>query len=413
MKNKKFCDNIIIMCMAMLYAVMFVGSGSRFASIVIIIIALIIFLIELYENSFTLPIRFEIFHIYLMAFSAFCLSTCFWALSSTEVIRYSKLVIVSAIAVTVLSVAFAKLKSVDLLLKGIMFGGYVAVLYVFVFYGYDYVANILQSGSRIQTDEIGFERNILGICSAVSILINAYYILYDKLRYWSVLMIPACSMIIACGTKKAIVIALAGIVLLILFKYGSGKKIVNSVVKTIIVLVLFFLLVSIFSKMPVFSGVMERIESMITAVFGIGNSFTTSTKSDYIRMQLIAFGLEQFQNKPILGFGINNSHLLVKNHFNYDFYLHTNYIELLVDGGVIGFAFYYSIYVYAAYWLLKLRDFASTEYIMCVILFVLFLIMDIGMVSYELGITYVRLLLYVVEIRILKKKQKRKMLINF
>ncbi len=74
---------------------------------------------------------------------------------------------------------------------------------------------------------------------------------------------------------------------------------------------------------------------------------------DASRLLLAMSGLDWFTSKPILGYGLNNFRVLSDNllYFGRNFYAHNNYVELLVDVGLVGFLVYYSAYFY----LLKCR----------------------------------------------------------
>ena len=89
-----------------------------------------------------------------------------------------------------------------------------------------------------------------------------------------------------------------------------------------------------------------------------------------------------------------------------NYYLHNNYIELLAGTGVIGLLAYYSMYLYVAYNLIRYRDIHSNEYIMVLILFLSQIVMDMGMVSYESKSTYFYMMLFYLEVQLLRKGQK-------
>ena len=86
--------------------------------------------------------------------------------------------------------------------------------------------------------------------------------------------------------------------------------------------------------------------------------------------------------------------------------MHNNYIELLAGKGVIGLLAYYSMYLYVAYNLIRYRDIHSNEYIMVLILFLSQIVMDMGMVSYESKSTYFYMMLFYLEVQLLRKGRK-------
>ena len=81
-------------------------------------------------------------------------------------------------------------------------------------------------------------------------------------------------------------------------------------------------------------------------------------------------------------------------------------IELLAGTGIIGLLAYYSMYLYVAYNLIRYRDFHSNEYVMVLILFLSQIVMDMGMVSYESKSTYFYMMLFYLEVQMLRKGRK-------
>ena len=62
--------------------------------------------------------------------------------------------------------------------------------------------------------------------------------------------------------------------------------------------------------------------------------------------------------------------------------------------------------LYVAYNLIRYRDFHSNEYVMVLILFLSQIVMDMGMVSYESKSTYFYMMLFYLEVQMLRKGRK-------
>lgn len=133
-------------------------------------------------------------------------------------------------------------------------------------------------------------------------------------------------------------------------------------------------------NIPVLYDVLgKRVEDAINIV-----SNKTGGGEDESRWFLILYGMEWFKEKPILGYGINNFRVLSNGtslFMGNNFYAHNNYVELLVDVGIIGFFIYYSCYI--IFWKkLKGRfsDNKINKWIFVIIIVLLFL--DTAVVSY-------------------------------
>ena len=151
-----------------------------------------------------------------------------------------------------------------------------------------------------------------------------------------------------------------------------------------------------------FAEVSDRMSNMMEAFTGTGGDSST-----IIRLALVDIGWDLFYQSPITGVGINNPSVYTFFVYGKDnYYLHNNYIELLAGTGVIGLIAYYSMYLYVAYNLIRYRNIHSNEYIMVLILFLSQIVMDMGMVSYESKSTYFYMMLFYLEVQILRKGRK-------
>ncbi len=190
--------------------------------------------------------------------------------------------------------------------------------------------------------------------------------------------------------------------LLFIFKSFRSANAVNSIVKVIGSLLGLTIIGIAVLQLPMFSEVLDRMSNMVEAFTGTGGDSST-----IIRLALVDIGWDLFYQSPITGVGINNPSVYTFFVYGKDnYYLHNNYIELLAGTGVIGLIAYYSMYLYVAYNLIRYRDIHSNEYIMVLILFLSQIVMDMGMVSYESKSTYFYMMLFYLEVQLLRKGRK-------
>ena len=140
---------------------------------------------------------------------------------------------------------------------------------------------------------------------------------------------------------------------------------------------------------------------MVDAFTGTGGD-----SSAIVRMALVDIGWDLFHQSPIIGVGVNNPAVYTYSIFGREnYYLHNNYIELLAGTGIIGVVTYYSMYVYLVYNMIRYHDFHSNEYVMVFILLMSQLVMDMGLVSYESKSTYFYMMLFYMEVQILRSRR--------
>ena len=78
---------------------------------------------------------------------------------------------------------------------------------------------------------------------------------------------------------------------------------------------------------------------------------------------------------------------------------------MLVNGGLIGFLCYASLYVYPIVSFIKYRKYADNQFYISLAILVSILIMDVGTVSYYAKETYFFLMIFFVDASRIKKRQ--------
>jgi len=103
------------------------------------------------------------------------------------------------------------------------------------------------------------------------------------------------------------------------------------------------------------------------------------------RAQLISWGMKWFRERPWLGQGIDNYRvILVKNYplWSIEYYAHNNYVELLVDTGIIGVALYYWNYAVILINSWKNRKAITNKELLVLGMFIAIMVSEIAVVSY-------------------------------
>jgi len=338
---------------------------------------------------------------YMLLFIGVCYLSSLNALDPSVAMSRSFDIVKIFCMLIVLYMCFQREKSVDSLLKIGMWTGYIVCFYTVYYYGLDYFINVLSSSARIANDALN--ANTVGLLGANAIVMTVYYMMYDKPRWWNIIALPTLGILAATGSRKALVFVVIGIVLLFVFKSFRSKNIVNSLAKLVAYMSILIIAFIGILQLPIFSEVLERMSSMVDAFTGTGGD-----SSAIVRMALVDIGWDLFHQSPIIGVGINNPAVYTYSIFGREnYYLHNNYIELLAGTGVIGVVTYYSMYAYLVYNMIRYHDFHSNEYVMVFILLMSQLVMDMGLVSYESKSTYFYMMLFFIEVQILRTKRKK------
>lgn len=251
-------------------------------------------------------------------------------------------------------------------IRAIYIAGISLCIYSVYVYGIDGIIDGMTSGRRLGK-EIGQE-NIYGMNLATTAIIGFYYFFYKKGNRIFHLAVVASSFILAMssGSRKALLMVIFGCFYLVIKEYGFRR-----IYKIVIVLLVLILVFNMVIQLPIFNLVRERMEMGMETITGSGNG----DKSAGNRIIHIERGFNLFKEKPFVGYGADNYRVASGS----GTYSHNNFIEVLVDFGVIGFLIYYSMYVRSY------KNLSSNKTPEGNLIFVLFLIrtvLEVAVVTY-------------------------------
>lgn len=224
--------------------------------------------------------------------------------------------------------------------------------------------------------------NTVGVCAAFGLCFAAYFLIKGQRKRWyRMLAIANLLVVILSSSRKAILCFLIPIAILYIF--DNKDNIVKNAGK--IVFALFVGIIGYYALLHVpflYSMAGHRIESMIAGMLGTDTLVDSSTST---RLNLIQWGLEWFRERKWLGYGIDNYRFVLHSfHSNWSlaYYAHNNYVELLVDVGLIGTIAYYFNYIRMLVISIgNIRKITKTELLFIGLLIAL-LISEYGLVTY-------------------------------
>ena len=212
-------------------------------------------------------------------------------------------------------------------------------------------------------------------------------------------MVPAIVVIAATQSRKALIFSIVGIFAPLVIKNMDNRNFVKILLKIVAAILVAIALVFVLSQLDIFSGVTERMDSLISAFTGEGKIDSSTLK----RNNMISLGIEWWMKKPLVGIGIGNPHIINRQYMHFDAYLHNNYVELLCGGGIIGVILYYSMHLYIIVNLLKYRWVNKHNFSVFFVWIILMLAMDYGMVSYYDKTIWFYLMIQFINIQCMKR----------
>jgi O-antigen ligase len=223
--------------------------------------------------------------------------------------------------------------------------------------------------------------------TALAFIFTVYLFLKTDLRKCTLISSIFLLCVVLTGSRKSIVLAAAGLFILMLYLYPK-KRFRKVMISTAVILFGFLFI----TKIPFLCEIAgSRIVSTIQYFF----TGETPDASMVTRSRLIKIGMEYFSKKPKTGYGLDNFRIIT-NHS--DLYSHNNFVEILFGSGIIGFCIYYSKYVFLLlkHLVLKLKK-TDSDYItskMLFWIFILFTVFEYWFVTYyERGFLMVHIFL--------------------
>ena len=394
-------DRILFVMLLLYFVSIYISDTLPGGQILTVFPIGIMLLIEIWQNKGKIRLYTKGYFFYIISFTVFCTLSRIWAKDpSLAVSKVNSLIFILLAAIPVVLCIY-EWRDIDMLLKVIMYGGYIVCLYMIVRYGLRGILSILSNSSRLTNEVIN--ANSLGMCTAYSLVINLYFIIYDRLKIRDLFMIPAFVVLAASGSRKAILIVIAGTFGVFVLKNTDYKRTLRNIARVILISFVVVALIFVLSRLPVFAVITRRMMNLVSLLQG---NETRRTSDAWIRLAYNALGIQLFKQHPVLGIGIANANLYTSAYYGHNHYLHNNYIELLACGGLVGFFIYYSVWIYLLIVFWKSRKYRDRQYDICFILLLINVVMDYGLVTYYDKATYLFLLLFWMEKDNLKEQKQ-------
>ena len=390
--------------MLVMYVSLFLQSSIPHGKSIGYFFAAILLLLCFIDSRGELTLELGWMSIYIALICCYCYFSSLWAESPFLAKSKGKDMIVIFGFTTIVCIALNdEDNSIGSVLDLIMWIGYSISIYILYFYGPSEIIGIIGSDRRIGIEVMN--QNTIGMMCSFSILINIYNILNEhRIKWYSVLSIGALLCLLAAGSKKSIIILFGGIFLLLFLKKAPDTDALKRIGKMLLIILLVLAFIYAMLNLPAFSTLKTRLTYTI-------NYLTDDGETDYstqARATLMRIGMDLFESHPVLGIGMDNARLhgnLSPTDKNY--YLHNNFIELLADGGIIGFILYYSMYAYLVFQYLIHRRLDDYEYVICFTLLIIRILLDYALVSYYSRYTYLFLVAFYSKIIRIKQEEKK------
>lgn len=394
-------ENIVWVLSLILVASITIFESYTWGKYILIFVSFLIILVDALKGKGKYFYRIDSFQFFLGMMTVYTLLSSLWAISRTDSITRGFTFFQILICMCIIYNHYIRKQSVYSLISVVKWASYCISIYSFFYYGLDFVMKMIVSSARLDNSYTNV--NTIGMLAAVGIIIQLDECIRKKrisleIFFW----IPSFVMVIATQSRKALLILIIGIFLVIIANNISDKKKILNIVKVVLIIVVGIMVVKYLSSIEVFSGINKRMVEMFSFIAGSGHV----DHSTILRQKMIMLGWSTFKAHPLVGIGIGCPHILANQTLSFDAYLHNGFVEILAGGGIIGFILYYSSYIYILYKLFKYRKYKDECYNLCVILTIIFLFRDYAMVSMYSKMTYFYFMIFFIYVENLKKRKR-------
>lgn len=342
---------------------------------------------------------FGVYFAMMLLFLTYTMVSSLWALNADRALEKSQTLLEIFLMIFVLYNHYRSYDDgVKQALQDIKISSFVIVIYTLIFYGIPQLLLMAAEEERLENDFANV--NTIGILAAIGVIIQLDELIgKKKFTLWTLLCIPSLFLIALTQSRKALVMVVMGFALILWMRHIRKGSFFKTLFRMILYVAIGVAVVYFVLSLPVFGGIMERMETFFNSFTGEGKVDSSTLE----RNQMVEIGLQTFLKYPFFGIGIGNSGEITLYYLNKDTYLHNNFVELLASGGIVGFLIYYSIYIYLIVKFWQYRKQHNDEYVICLTLMLVLLAMDYGRVSYYTKTQYIFLMVMFLEVNALKK----------
>lgn len=342
-KNIKEKFSILeIGCLVYSFSIAFCASTGHIFVKLSRILLVLSYIYTLYKNKKFLKIK-SFYITWSIISIIFAMLTLIWAISPRTVFSYLGTLLYIIIANIILYYTLYKNKKfVFNLIKSMIIGALAHGFLLYLTNGFDIYLNN-RGGVTVQN------ANIISYICCFCFMFSIITIYFKKTKHpklYCILSIILLIFAILSGSRKTVVYIFVFLAIVLGLYIINNKKIKNK--KNIFILLIIITIIGIYAFKNIdflYNLMGQRIETMISGL--LGGKTDGSTK---FRLKLINLGIGWFKERPILGYGLNCFKYLIGTTQNTwaganGIHAHNNYIELLVNYGLVGTILYYSLYI--------------------------------------------------------------------
>lgn len=143
------------------------------------------------------------------------------------------------------------------------------------------------------------------------------------------------------GGRKYIVVPIIFLYIMLIFKQDKVGR-THFIKYTVIVVTIVLSMIWLMMNVPIFYEILgSRFEDLLSF---LNDDVQSADASTIVRNKMIEGGLREWTATPIFGHGFDSFKVYNAVLTGYTVYSHNNFVEMLYNGGLVGFVLYYGFY---------------------------------------------------------------------
>ena len=267
-------------------------------------------------------------------------------------------------------------KDINFYLQSIIVASVCQFFYLLSIYGLNIISALRRSAVYVRLGDESSNSNSVGLLLAYGAILAAFFAIQSKdrlhvtkLGYYLIMSILLLISLLS-GSRKALFVLFTGL-FIVFFFCGQNKNYKDKIKTIIATIAVIAFIIYLVSSIDVFTNVLIRAQKLIDGLNGTAALDFSSQE----RIRMIKEGWTVFKSNPILGEGVYASY-----HY-FGTYSHNNFIEVLMNTGLLGFIIYY--FPFLIYFIKFFRvDKNDKRFTLLLFFYCWFVFGGIGMVSY-------------------------------
>ena len=234
----RLCEKTIWLLTVLWLAATYIFYSAAWGRYLYLALAVLIFLLTAVHGGGKVRLPFRRYHLCVLLFALYCLASSLWAWTPEASVASFRTLFSILVCCSLMYPYYSERDSIEELAAVFMWAGYIVALYSIFYYGFDNLYEATASADLRPGNSYSNINDISALC-AFACVIQFYKIVYYKFTPLAVFAIPSFFVVIAMQTRKAILVVVLGVFLVLVLKNIGNRKFLSALGRVLLIVALF------------------------------------------------------------------------------------------------------------------------------------------------------------------------------